>query len=148
MEGDSSLIIRYARTGKLNLLRKGIITQDSYWDWILFRGVTKDAGLGKLRALFVEGPLEQSRLDFFRIAFGCAVTSTLEIATLLAPLTSGMMHDVQRLPPLRCGKQLGHVGSPGGGIELKLIGDEELISAGTRRGEVSGSHISLHHQLT
>jgi hypothetical protein len=143
MEGDSSLIIRYSRTGKLNLLRQGILVQDTFWDWLLFRGVTKDAGLAKLRALFIAGPIKQSKLDFFRITFGCAVVSTLEITCLLAPITSGMLYDVQRLPPPHTvgqelnGKELGHVGFPTAGISIKLIGEEEGIQAGARRGEVS-----------
>lgn len=142
MEGDSSVIIRYARAGKLNLLRKGVTSRDTFWDWLLFDGVRKDAGLVRLRALVIEGATEQSRLDVFRLALGCSAVSTLAHATLLAPLTTGMFFDYQRLPPPfveaheLTGRELSHVGAPTAGVELKVMGEEEDIVAGHRRGDV------------
>lgn len=140
MMGDAPGIIRHARDGKLRLLRKGILTTDTFWDSILFGGIRKDANLSKLKGLFLSGPMEQNKSDFFRIATSCSVVSTLEHNLLLTPLSAGNMWDFQRLPPPSKltidGSEFGHVGAPSVGLELKLRGDEVEISNGRMYGEV------------
>lgn len=139
MVGDSSFIIRHARTGKLALLRNGIIARDTVWDWLLFTGVRKDAGLQAIRAVVLAGAVEQSKLDLFRLVLGAPALATLEVPMLLCPLTAGMMWDVQRLPPpgtVPDGRERGHVGPPTAGIEMKILGRDDAL-AGQIRGEVS-----------
>lgn len=147
MLGDSAFIIRYARDAKLRLLREGTVSQSTWWDKLLFAHLRNDTGLKHTRLLVLEGPLEQNRSEFFRMALGIPVVSTLGHAFLLAPLSAGMMYDFQRLPPPQLdggevtGKEKGSVGPPVAGVEVKLRGDEKEISAGRVRGEVS----SLFH---
>lgn len=141
MLGDSSFIIKHARNGKLRLLREGVVSRSTWWDAILFDGMRKDVHLHALRALTFDGPVLQSRLDFFRIALGAPTIPTQGHAFLLAPLSAGMMWDFQRLPPPGTEEnegvqEKGNVGPPVSGVELKLRGDESEISAGRVKGEV------------
>lgn len=88
----------------------------------------------------MKGPVEQNKSDFFRLALGSPVMSSLEHAFLLAPLSVGGMWDFQRLPPpgleQESSVELGHVGPPVVGLELKIAGDEKEIASGRIRGEV------------
>jgi hypothetical protein len=140
MLGDTSFLIRYARNGKLNLLREGVVTSSTIWDQLIFSGIKAESNLTKLRAVFIEGPIQQSRSDFFRLALGVPAVSTLAHAFLLCPLASGMWGDFQRLPPPGVVKadvtDLGHVGPPTAGLEIKLRGNEADIAAGRIKGEV------------
>ncbi|GAA6037168.1 hypothetical protein JCM8097_008768 [Rhodosporidiobolus ruineniae] len=140
MLGDASFIVQYARNGKLRLLREGTVSKQTMWDSLLFKGIRKDLNLTRLRALVLAGPLEQSRLETFRVALGCPTLSTLEHPLLLAPLSAANMWDVQRLPPPGVkginGREKGHVGPPGAGIEVKLRGEEGDMEAGRFRGEI------------
>ncbi|GAA5942711.1 hypothetical protein JCM3775_005022, partial [Rhodotorula graminis] len=148
--GDSSVIVRHARDGKLRLLREGTVSKQTFWDSLLWKGLRKDIHLTSLRGLFlsVSGPpsssgsggIPQSHLDTFRIALGCPVVPLLSHATLLAPVAATNMWDVQRLPPpgvkRLVGDEKGHVGAVAAGCEVKLVGDEEDFAAGRVRGEL------------
>ncbi|GAA5866939.1 hypothetical protein JCM3774_004610 [Rhodotorula dairenensis] len=143
MLGDSSFIVRAARDGKLRLLRAGVLTKQSFWDALLFKGLRKDLNLTRLRAVFLSAPpaIDQSRLETLRAALGCPVAPTLAHPTLLAPLCAAHMFDVQRLPPPATTKRLrgnekNHVGPPTLGIEMKIVGDEDEIAAGRIKGEI------------
>ncbi|ORY72574.1 Proteophosphoglycan 5 [Leucosporidium creatinivorum] len=138
MLGDSAIIIRQARNGKLRLLREGVLATKTIWDQILFQGVKKESRVHRVRALFLEGPVEQSRLETFRTTLGVPTVSTLAHAFLLSPLAAGMMWDVQRLPHPQgaSAKSLGPVGPPVTGIDIKLRGDEAEILKGTIKGEL------------
>ncbi|BGP13830.1 hypothetical protein JCM10213_006335 [Rhodosporidiobolus nylandii] len=140
MLGDASIIVRHAREGKLRLLREGTVSKQTMWDSLLFKGLRKDIHLTHLRGLFLSGPLEQSRLETFRVALGCPTVSTLEHPLLLAPLSNANMWDVQRLPPPGSrginGREKSHVGAPTVGVEVKLKGDEGEITQGRVRGEL------------
>ncbi|GAA5989287.1 hypothetical protein JCM10908_001243 [Rhodotorula pacifica] len=143
MLGDSSFIVRAARDGKLRLLREGIVTKQSFWDALLYKGLRKDINLTRLRALFLSAPpaLDQSRLETLRASLGCPVVPTLSHPSLLAPLCAAHMFDLQRLPPpgakrLR-GNEKSHVGPPTLGVEVKLVGGkEEELTAGRIKGEI------------
>lgn len=141
MMGDAPFIIKRARDGKLRLLRKGILSTTTLWDSILFGGIRKDINLLQLKGLVLAGPIEQNKSDFFRIALGASVVSTSEHEFLLAPLSAAGMWDFQRLPPPSSinltGNEIGHVGAPIAGLEMKLKGDEKEISEGRMCGEVS-----------
>ena len=136
MLGDASFIIRHSRMGKLALLRKGVLSRDTFWDWLLFSGVRRDAGLRTVRAVIISGAVEQSKTDLYRLVLGAPAMSTLEHPFSLAPLAAGLMWDLQRLPPPGGGER-GHVGPPTAGTEIKLSGDESEIARGRVRGEVS-----------
>ena len=146
MLGDASFIIRHSRTGKLALLRKGVLSQDTFWDWLMFSGVRKDAGLRLVRAVIISGAVDQSKTDLYRLVLGAPAMSTFEHPFSLAPLAAGLMWDLQRLPPPGGGER-GHVGPPTAGTEIKLSGDESEIARGRIRGEVrsplSASRTSL-----
>ncbi|KWU46444.1 hypothetical protein RHOSPDRAFT_15136 [Rhodotorula sp. JG-1b] len=142
MLGDSSFIVRAARDGKLRLLRQGVLTKQSFWDALLYKGLRQDTNLIRLRALFLSAPpaLDQSRFETLRAALGCPVAQTLAHPVLLSPLCAAHMFDVQRLPPpgakrLR-GNEKNHVGPPTLGMEVKLVGDEEEIAAGRIKGQL------------
>ena len=138
MLGDSAFIIRLARNGKIRLLREGTVSSKTFWDKILFVGVRKESYTHKLRAVFIEGPMEQSRSEMFRSTLGVPVVSTLGHAFLLAPVSAGMMWDMQSLPhPDPEADGLGHVGPPVAGVEIKLRGDEDEMQKGRVKGEVS-----------
>lgn len=144
MLGDTAFVIRQARNGKLRLLREGVLATKTIWDSILFQGVKLDSRVHRLRALFLEGPVDQSRLEMFRTTLGVPTVSTLAHAFLLSPLAAGMMWDVQRLPhPQGATWSLGHVGPPVVGIDVKLRGDETEILDGTIKGEVSYAQFQL-----
>ncbi|TKA54937.1 hypothetical protein B0A53_02410 [Rhodotorula sp. CCFEE 5036] len=142
MLGDSSFIVRAARDGKLRLLRQGVLTKQSFWDALLYKGLRKDTNLTRLRGLFLSAPpaLDQSRFETLRAALGCPVAQTLAHPVLLSPLCAAHMFDVQRLPPpgakrLR-GNEKNHVGPPTLGMEVKLVGDEDEIEAGRIKGQI------------
>lgn len=142
MLGDSAFIIRTARNGKIRLLREGVVSSTTWWDKILFVGVRQESHTHKLRAMFIEGPIEQSRSEMFRSIVGIPCVSTMSHAFLLAPVSAGMMWDMQSLPhpdPEAERDGLGHVGPPVAGVEIKVRGDEDLIQKGTIKGEVSCS---------
>ncbi|GAA6051878.1 hypothetical protein JCM3770_005516 [Rhodotorula araucariae] len=143
--GDASIIVRQARDGKLRLLREGTVSKLTFWDSLLWKGLCKDIHLTSLRGLFVTATspstaVLQSHLDTFRCALGCPVVPLLSHGALLAPLASGNMWDVQRLPPPGTkalhGDERGHVGAVTAGMEIKLVGDEADMSAGRVRGEI------------
>ncbi|GAA5958671.1 hypothetical protein JCM21900_001547 [Sporobolomyces salmonicolor] len=140
MLGDSSFIIRHARDGKLRLLREGSVSKQTIWDSMLFKGIRQDLTLHMLRAVFFDGPVEQSKLETFRCALGVPTVSLLSHTFLLAPLSAGNLWDVQRLPPpgttALTGKEKAHVGPPATNVEIKLRGDEEEIATGRMRGEI------------
>ncbi|GAA5848360.1 hypothetical protein JCM8547_004489 [Rhodosporidiobolus lusitaniae] len=140
MLGDAGGIVKHARNGKLRLLRTGTVSKQTIWDALLFKGIRKDINLTSLRALFLSGPLEQSRGETFRAALGCSVVSTLEHPFLLAPLSTAHMWDVQRLPPPGTkqinGREMGHVGALTVGLEIKFKGEESEFEAGRVRGEI------------
>lgn len=143
MIGDSALIIRQARNGKLRLLREGSVSKKTIWDKLLFTGLRKELGLHMLRGAFFAGPLEQAKLETFRCAFGTPAVSTLAHPFLLTPASHAHFYDYQRLPPpgvaRLTGKEKAHVGPPAAGIELKLRGSEDDVSSGRIRGEVSAN---------
>ncbi|GAA5896285.1 hypothetical protein JCM8208_001835 [Rhodotorula glutinis] len=152
--GDSSVIVRHARDGKLRLLREGTVSKQTFWDSLLWKGLRKDIHLTSLRGLFlsVSAPsstssttssstgIPQSHLDTFRCALGCPVVPLLSHPALLAPVAAGNLWDVQRLPPPGAkrlvGDERGHVGAVGAGCEVKLVGDEADFAAGRVRGEL------------
>ncbi|KAM0753777.1 Proteophosphoglycan 5 [Meredithblackwellia eburnea MCA 4105] len=142
MLGDSQFVITRARDSKLSLLREGVISQSTFWDKALFSHVRKDTGLVKIRQLVLEGQVEQNRLDFFRIACGVPVQTTLRHAFFLGPLSSSFMYDFQRLPPPGLKdeeittSEISHVGAPVAGVEVKLRGLESDIAAGRISGEI------------
>lgn len=144
MLGDSAFIIRQARNGKLRLLREGVLATQTMWDSLIFGGVRKDSHMYKVRALILEGPVDQSRSELFRTALGVPAISTLVHAFLLSPVSASMMWDVQRLPHPAAEerKTLGHVGPPVAGVEIKLRGEEDDILKGRVRGEVSALPLS------
>ncbi|BGP45970.1 hypothetical protein JCM10450v2_001809 [Rhodotorula kratochvilovae] len=143
--GDSSIIVRQARDGKLRLLREGTVSKLTFWDSLLWKGLRKDIHLTSLRGLFLTATspstaVLQSHLDTFRSALGCPVVPLLGHAALLAPLANGNMWDVQRLPPPGArdlgGEERGHVGAVTAGMEIKLVGEEADFSSGRVRGEI------------
>ncbi|GAA6024103.1 hypothetical protein JCM11491_005994 [Sporobolomyces phaffii] len=140
MIGDSAIIIRQCRNGKLRLLREGSVSKTTIWDTILFKGLRKDLGVHMLRGVFFAGPLEQGKLETFRCTFGTPAVSTLVHPFLLAPLSHGHFYDYQRLPPpgtvRLTGKEKAHVGPPAAGVELKLRGSEDDLAQGRIRGEI------------
>lgn len=141
MLGDSAAIIKHTLNGKRRLLNHGVISQQSVYDNWLFAGVRKDTGLSRVRALILEGPMEQARSESFRVILGIPCLSTLEHPCLLAPVTAAMMYDFQRLPRPSATEvdpnEVGHVGPPIVGAEIKLRGKEEDMVKGRMRGEVS-----------
>ncbi|GAA5837517.1 hypothetical protein JCM9279_006777 [Rhodotorula babjevae] len=151
--GDSSVIVRKARDGKLRLLREGTVSKQTFWDSLLWKGLRKDIHLTSLRGLFlsVSAPsststtsssaaIPQSHLDTFRCALGCPVVPLLAHAALLAPIAVANMWDVQRLPPpgavRLAGDERGHVGAVAAGCEVKLVGEEGDFAKGRVRGEL------------
>lgn len=150
MLGDSGVIIKQARNGKLRLLREGNVSKKTIWDTILFKGIRQELGVHMLRGVFFAGPLEQGKLETFRCAFGTPAVSTLSYPFLLAPLSHGHFYDYQRLPPpgvvRLTGKEKGHVGAPSAGVEVKVRGSESDMESGRLRGEVS--HSTLHSMLS
>lgn len=141
MLGDSGIIIKQARNGKLRLLRQGSVSKKTIWDTILFKGIRQELGVHMLRGVYFAGPLEQGKLETFRCAFGTPAVSTLSHPFLLAPLSHGHFYDYQRLPPpgvvRLSGKEKGHVGAPSAGVEVKVRGREVDMESGRLRGEVS-----------
>ncbi|KAL8293107.1 hypothetical protein RQP46_000801 [Phenoliferia psychrophenolica] len=143
MLGDSAFMVRHARDGKLRLLREGTVSQSTWWDKLIFTSLRKEVGLPTIRAVVLEGPVDQNRVEFFRIVLGAPVVVTLAHAFLLAPLSAGNLYDYQRLPPPGVIKEndlsttaKAHVGPPVGGVEVKLRGEEKDMVAGRVRGEV------------
>lgn len=147
MLGDSGIIIKQARNGKLRLLRQGSVSKKTIWDTILFKGIRQELGVHMLRGVYFAGPLEQGKLETFRCAFGTPAVSTLSHPFLLAPLSHGHFYDYQRLPPpgvvRLSGKEKGHVGAPSAGVEVKVRGREVDMESGRLRGEVSVVTLSL-----
>lgn len=147
MVGDASFIIRRARTGKLALLRKGVLSRETFWDKLLFNGVRKDAGLDSIRGIIISGAVEQSKLDLFRLVLGSPVVSTLEHKYSLSPITASLMWDIQRLPPpfkaVPDGNERGQVGAPTAGTEIKFQVIESEIIRGRIRGEASDFSLSV-----
>ena len=130
------------------MLFRSVVTRSTWWDSILFDGMRKDVHLHALRSLIFDGPVLQSRLDFFRIALGVPTISSQGHAFLLAPLSAAMMWDFQRLPPPGMEEnegvqEKGSVGPPVSGVELKLRGDEAEIAAGRVKGEVRSSSLRV-----
>jgi hypothetical protein len=135
MLDDTAFVIRRGRDSKLARLREGSLSQTTIWDGLLFAHVREDLNLEQIRAVIFEGAIPQARADFFRVTLGVPVASLSSHAFLLAPLSAAMLYDFQALPPPD-GGDMGHVGPPGVGIDLKLRGKEEDIKNGRVRGEV------------
>ncbi|SCV69040.1 BQ2448_2060 [Microbotryum intermedium] len=164
MLGDSAAIIRQARNGKIRLLREGVITRDSVWDSLLFKGVRKDAHLTRLRAVFFTCsggedddmglPLEQARSEMFKATLGIPVVSVLAHSAICGPVANSIYYDAQRLPrPDETRDEASdrtHVGAPSVGVELKLIGcDEAQIKQEQRfKGEIVVRTPVLPHPKT
>ena len=140
--GDSAFIVRHARDGKLRLLREGTVSQTTWWDKLIFTSLRKEVGLSQIRAVVLEGDIEQNRVEFFRLVLGTPVLATLAHAFLLGPLSAGLFYDFQRLPPPGLTDNdvstaaKAHVGPPVAGVEVKLRGEEKDMLAGRIRGEV------------
>ncbi|SGZ22028.1 BQ5605_C022g09416 [Microbotryum silenes-dioicae] len=164
MLGDSAAIIRQSRNGKIRLLREGVITRDSVWDSLLFKGVRKDAHLTRLRAVFftcsagaddeMGPPLEQARAEMFKATLGIPVVSVLAHSAICGPIANSIYYDAQRLPsPVGTQDEASdrtHVGAPSVGVELKLIGcDEAQIQQEQRfKGEIVVRTSVLPHPKT
>ena len=56
---------------------RGIVTQSSMWDFLVFGKIQKLLG-GRVRAIVTgSAPLSAAVLDFTRICFGCPVSSKI-----------------------------------------------------------------------
>lgn len=66
-------IFKFALEQKRKLLRRGIVTKDSFWDKLVFNKI--QARLGGRVKLMVSGaaPISHETIEFFRIVFGCEV---------------------------------------------------------------------------
>lgn len=135
-------ILTNARDGKLRMLREGVISKESGWDTVMFKHVAADYNLAQLKMIVYDGPAPASQVESLRSILGAPVLSTLSHPFVLAPLAAQHAYDVQRLPPpgvmdkSLTGKELGHVGPPVPGVEIKLKGDENDLVGGRLRGEI------------
>jgi long-chain acyl-CoA synthetase len=66
-------LFNWGLNAKKKLVRKGIVTNDSFWDKLIFKRVQGNLG-GRVRLMITgAAPISSEVLDFFRCAFGCEV---------------------------------------------------------------------------
>lgn len=87
---------------------------------------------------FPEGPVEESKLPTHRLALSVPIVIAHIDPRSTAPIFASHPYDLQHFPPAS-ESEVAHVGPPGGNVEIKLVGKEEVdVDETTRdpRGQV------------
>ncbi|VDN59562.1 unnamed protein product [Dracunculus medinensis] len=128
-------IFRLAYQQKLSLLKKGITTTDSIWDWIVFSKIQKLLG-GRVQLVGVgSAPISVKVLEACRVVFGFILVEAYGQTECGGIATTTWPDE----------KNGGHCGSPFGCTLLKLADVPELdYYADKGKGEimVKGSHVA------
>eukprot|EP00123_Amoebidium_parasiticum_P013939 comp22236_c0_seq1/m.32797 comp22236_c0_seq1/g.32797 ORF comp22236_c0_seq1/g.32797 comp22236_c0_seq1/m.32797 type:complete len:688 (-) comp22236_c0_seq1:594-2657(-) len=118
----------YAMEQKRNMMRRGIVTNKTLWDRLVFAKIQSALG-GKLRGI-VSGaaPLSPPVLDFFRCTMGCFVVSGYGLTENGAAACVTLPGDVA----------VDHVGPPMPANEIRLVDVPDMgFRAADGRGEVT-----------
>ncbi|XP_063969268.1 long-chain-fatty-acid--CoA ligase 5-like [Lytechinus pictus] len=109
-------IFSFAYQQKSKNLQKGIISNDTIWDKLVFKKIQDIFG-GRMRFLFSgAAPISEEVATFFRVTVGCPFFEGYGQTETTSIITHTI--DIDMSP--------GHVGVPGGDMEIKLVDVPDL----------------------
>ncbi|KXS18116.1 acetyl-CoA synthetase-like protein [Gonapodya prolifera JEL478] len=109
-----SLLFKLAYARKAKMLRKGIVTKNSIWDWLVFREIRDHFGINIKVMVTASASISAEYLDFLRIVLGVAVIESYGLTETSGGCTMTNFGDYNH--PFGS-----HVGVPLPTCELKLI---------------------------
>ncbi|XP_064475839.1 long-chain-fatty-acid--CoA ligase 5-like [Ornithodoros turicata] len=110
-----NMLFHLAIKQKRKLLKRGIITQSTIWDRLVFKKVRDILGGNVKNVITTSAPVSAEVLEFFRMAFGCFIAEVYG-STEASCLTSTAAYDTEG----------GHVGALFPGVEMKLVDVPEM----------------------
>ncbi|VDN59561.1 unnamed protein product [Dracunculus medinensis] len=127
-------LFNFAYQRKLSLVKQGIITNDTIWDWIIFSKIQKSLG-GRVRLLSIgAAAIDAKVVEACRVIFGSVIVETYGLTECML-VTSSWPNDTKSV----------HGGAPAGCTLLKLIDVPELnYYSNEGKGEimVKGPHVT------
>ncbi|XP_030835502.1 long-chain-fatty-acid--CoA ligase 5 [Strongylocentrotus purpuratus] len=120
-------IFNHALNQKMKDLEQGTLSRDTVWDKLVFKKVQEILG-GRLRYMYTGGaPISGEVITFLRCVFGCSFVQAYGQTETTSCMTHTLPSDTTN----------GHIGPPGGGVEIKLIDVPELdYYADNNQGEI------------